>query len=234
VQATFFVLGCVAQEAPDIVRAIVKGGHEVGCHSYNHRQVFRQTPNEFATDLEKSVRYIEEASQERLLGYRAPAGSIGTGQQWAFDILADHGFLYDSSIFPVRTPLYGTSDASRFPYRVAGGRLIEYPLATLQFDRWRFPVSGGVYFRMIPYTLFSKAIKRLNEIEGRPAIIYLHPWEIDPRPPPCGRNWLSRWSHTINKRGMVMRVRKLLDQFSFAPIREVFNLDGEMYSRGQQ
>jgi polysaccharide deacetylase family protein (PEP-CTERM system associated) len=233
VRATFFVLGCLAQEAPEVVRSIVQAGHEVGCHSYNHRQVFRQTPSEFANDVKQSVRYIEDASQERLLGFRAPAGSIGTGQLWAFDILADHGFLYDSSVFPVHTPLYGDNQASRFPHRVAGGRLLEIPLATIQFKHWRFPVSGGVYFRMIPYRLFTQAIRRLNQVEGQPAVIYLHPWEIDPRPPPKGRNWLTRWSHTINKRGMEIRVRKLVNQFSFAPIREVFNLDGGSVHRGQ-
>lgn len=176
---------------------------------------------------------IEEASQERLLGYRAPACSVGAGQNWAFEILADQGFLYDSSIMPARTPLYGDGDAPRFPHWVAGGRLLEIPLATLQIGRWRFPISGGVYLRMIPYILIYKAIRRLNQIEGLPAVLYLHPWEVDPRPPQLGRNWPARWSHTVNKRGMEVRVRQLLDHFSFAPIRDVFDLNGPWFSRGK-
>jgi polysaccharide deacetylase family protein (PEP-CTERM system associated) len=218
VRATFFVLGCVAQEVPDLVRSIAEGGHEIACHSYNHRQVFRQTPAEFALDVERSVKLIEQASQARVLGYRAPAYSISAGQHWAFEILADQGFLYDSSIMPARTPLYGDGNAPRFPHRVASGRLLEIPLATLNIGGWRFPVAGGVYLRMFPYALICKAIRQLNQGEGQPAVIYLHPWEVDPRPPPLGRTWIARWSHTINKRGMEARVCQLIDRFPFAPI----------------
>jgi polysaccharide deacetylase family protein (PEP-CTERM system associated) len=230
VRATFFVLGSVAQEVPDLVRAIAEGGHEIACHSYNHRQVFRQTPAEFALDVERSVKLIEQASQARVLGYRAPACSIGAGQLWAFNILADQGFLYDSSIMPVRTPLYGDGKAPRFPHQVAAGRLLEIPLATLNIGGWRFPMAGGVYLRIFPFALICEAIQRLNQVERQPAVLYLHPWEVDPRPPPLGRNWLARWSHTVNKRRMEARVRQLLDRFSFAPIREVFNLDSSVFA----
>lgn len=221
-RATFFVLGCVAEEMPELVCAIAEGGHELACHSYDHRQVFYQTPIQFAADVERSVAAIQQASGVRVLGYRAPACSIGGAQQWAFDILADQGFLYDSSIMPARTPLYGSSDAPRFLHRLAGGRLVEIPLTTVEFGRWRFPVAGGVYLRLLPFALICRAIQRLNSVEGQAAVLYLHPWEIDAQPPRLGRNRLALWSHTVNKGAMEDRVRRLVARFSFAPIREVF------------
>lgn len=230
--ATFFVLGCVAQEMPELVRAIAEGGHEIACHSYDHRQVFRQTPAEFAADVQRSVDAIHRASGARVLGYRAPAFSIGAGQGWAFDVLADHAFLYDSSIMPARTPLYGNGDAPRFLHRVADGRLLEIPLATVQLGRWRCPLAGGVYLRLLPFAFICRAIRRLNKVEGQPAVLYLHPWEIDAQPPRLGRNRLARWSHTVNKGAMEGRLRRLLDRFSFAPIREVFDLNGSPATTG--
>lgn len=232
VRATFFVLGCVAQEMPELVGAIAEGGHEIASHSYSHRQVFRQTPVEFAADVECSVEAIHQASGDQVLGYRAPAYSIGVGQRWAFDVLADQGFLYDSSIMPARTPLYGDGNAPRFLHQVADGRLLEIPLATVELGRWRFPVAGGVYLRLLPFTVICRAIRHLNEVENQPAVLYLHPWEVDAQPPRLGRNWLARWSHSVNKAAMEGRVRQLMDRFSFAPIREVFDLDERPAARG--
>ena len=231
-RATFFLLGCVADELPDLVRAIAAGGHELACHSYYHRQVSGQTRPEFVADVKRCTEAIRRASGAEVLGYRAPAASIGPGQDWVFGVLADEGFVYDSSIMPARTPLYGTAAAPRFAHRVANGRLFEVPLSTAEFGRCRFPIAGGVYLRLLPFGLTCRAIERMNQVEGQPAVIYLHPWEIDPQPPRLGRNWLTRWSHTINKEVMEQRVRRLLDRFSFGPITEVFDLNGGRASGG--
>jgi polysaccharide deacetylase family protein (PEP-CTERM system associated) len=231
-RATFFVLGCVADEMPELVGAIADGGHELACHSYYHRQVFGQARPEFVADVEQSVEAIERASGAQVSGYRAPAASIGPEQAWVFDVLADEGFVYDSSVMPARTPLYGTAAAPRFAHRVANGRLMEIPLSTAELGRWRFPVAGGVYLRLLPLGLTCRAIERMNGVEGQPAVIYLHPWEIDPQPPRLGRNWLARWSHTVNKGGMEKRVRRLLDRFAFGPIMEAFDLNGRRSGGG--
>lgn len=226
VRATFFVLGCVAAEMPSLVRAIADRGHELACHGYYHRQVLGQAPPEFVADVERSVEAIRRATGVQVSGYRAPAASIGPGQEWVFDVLVDAGFVYDSSIMPARTPLYGTAAAPRFSHRVANGRLFEIPLSTAELGRCRFPIAGGVYLRLLPFRLTCWGIERVNQVEGQPAVVYLHPWEIDPQPPRLGRNWLARWSHTINKGVMEERVRQLLDRFSFGPISEVFDLNG--------
>jgi polysaccharide deacetylase family protein (PEP-CTERM system associated) len=232
VRATFFVLGCVADEMPELVRAIADEGHELACHSYYHRRVSEQARPEFVADVERCLEAINRASGVRVSGYRAPAASIGPGQEWVFDVLADEGFVYDSSIMPARTPLYGTAAAPRFAYRVANGRLFEVPLSTAELGRCRFPIAGGVYLRLLPFSLTCRGIERVNQVEGQPAVVYLHPWEIDPQPPPLGRNWLARWSHTINKGVMEERVRQLLDRFSFGPIVEVFDLNGRRAGGG--
>ena len=215
VSATFFVLGCVAEEMPDLVREIEGRGHEIACHSYCHRRVSRQTPAEFSADLRRSAEQIGRASNAPVIGYRAPAFSIGLPQSWAFDVLADNGFVYDSSILPVRTPLYGTGHAPRFSHRVGGNRLLEIPLATVEIGSCRFPVAGGVYLRLLPLSITFWAIRRLNQVEGRPAVLYLHPWEMDPRSPLLGRNSFVRWSHTVNKGTMESRIRQLLKNFLF-------------------
>lgn len=233
VRATFFVLGCVAEEMPDLVRAIAEGGHELGCHSYNHRQVFRQTQAEFTADVQRSLELIHQAGDVRVLGFRAPAYSIGPDQYWAFEVLANEGLLYDSSIMPAWMPLYGNGDAPRFPYRVANGRLLEIPMATVALSRLRFPVAGGVYLRLLPLDAICWAIERLNNVEGQPAVLYLHPWELDPHPPQMGRNLLARWSHMANKGAMEGRLRRLLERFSLGPIREVFDLDGPQSPGGE-
>lgn len=228
VRATFFILGWVAEKTPELVRAIAADGHEIATHGHLHRQVYRQTPVEFAADLRRSVEQISAAAGIPVVGYRAPAFSIGVDQEWAFEILADNGFLYDSSVLPVRTPLYGVAGAPRFSHPVCAGRLLEIPLSTVEIGWWRFPIAGGVYLRLLPLPVIVWAIRRLSGVEGQPAVLYLHPWELDPRAPPRGRNALARWSHTVNKGAMLDRLRQLLSRFSFAPIRDVFGIDGAL------
>ena len=226
VRATFFVLGWVAEKHPAIIQAINADGHEIACHSHYHRQVFRQTPEEFSADLRKSITSIRSAADVRILGYRAPAASIGKSQKWVFDILVEQGIVYDSSIFPVRTPLYGISGAEPYSHRVCDERLLEIPLSTVKIGPVRFPMAGGVYLRLLPMPFILWAIRKINDKDKQPAVMYLHPWELDPQPPLNGRNTFTRWTHTVNKQGMESRFRKLLSCFTFAPIREVFNIPG--------
>lgn len=225
VKATFFILGWIAERIPQLVRNIAEEGHEIASHSYCHRQVFGQSPTEFAQDLHLSIEMIQAAVDVPILGYRAPAASIGKDQQWAFEIMVDNGILYDSSLVPVRTPLYGVSGLPRFAFELCGGSLLELPLTTVEFGPIRIPISGGVYTRLLPMSFTEWALKRVNQVDGQPIILYLHPWELDPQPPPLGKNGITRWSHTINKGKMEHRFRQLLSRFSFGPVRDVFRTE---------
>lgn len=232
VHATFFVLGWVAERAPKLIRAISDRGHELASHGTMHRQVFSQTPEEFVSDVKRSVELIQSAAGQPVCGYRAPAFSVGKNESWALQELAALGFRYDASIFPIRNFLYGIANAPRFIYPICEGRMVEIPPATVHVGSWRFPIAGGVYFRFLPLPLILWGIHRLNHSENQPAILYLHPWEFDPKYPADGVNSLARWSHGLNKSDMDRRLRKLLSTFSFAPIREVFSSQlNEVYVR---
>ena len=178
VQATFFVLGYVADQHPALVEQIQADGHEIGVHGYLHRFVNRLAPDEFARDLERSVRAVERVTREMPLGHRAPYFSINGGTSWAFDILQAQGLRYDSSLFPTRNMLYGFPDAPRFPYRLNGHNLMEFPLSTVRLAGVNWTIAGGFYLRALPYTLIRWGITRLNR-QRQPAIMYMHPWELD-------------------------------------------------------
>jgi len=233
VKATFFILGWIAERTPEIVQTIADEGHEIASHSYYHRQVFRQSPAEFAQDLRLSIEMIQAAVDVPISGYRAPAASIGKDQQWAFEIMVENGILYDSSMLPVRTPLYGVTGLPRFAFRLCEERILEIPLTTVEVGNIRLPISGGVYTRLLPISFTEWAVKRVNEVDGQPMMLYLHPWELDPQPPPLGRNAISRWSHIINKGKMEGRFRQLLSRFSFGPVRDVFSAELEIIKRIQ-
>lgn len=223
VHATFFVLGWVADRHPDLVREIAAGGHEIATHGYWHHLIYRQTPVEFAADLDRSLNAIARAANDsRPIGYRAPAFSITRQSLWALDILAQHGILYDSSIFPLAAhDRYGIRDANRFAHRVLD-RLWEFPLSTVRLVQQNWPVAGGGYFRLFPLWITRSAIRRINA-QGHPAVIYLHPWEFDPRQPRIhNAPLLSRFRHYVNLDKTKSRLRALLQKFKFASMREVF------------
>jgi polysaccharide deacetylase family protein (PEP-CTERM system associated) len=224
VRATFFILGWIADRNPELVRMIAASGHEIASHSYYHRQVFRQTPAEFSQDLQRSINALQTAAGIPITGYRAPAFSIGKEQTWAFEIMAEQGIVYDSSLLPVRTPLYGMTGIPTNAHWIVKGRLLEIPLTTVGVGKFRIPISGGTYTRLLPLAITKWAIRQRNDQDQEPMVLYLHPWELDPHPPPRGKNLFTRWIHTVNKRKMVDRLRKLLSCFPFAPIREVFNI----------
>ena len=222
--ATFFVLGWVAERHGALVRAIHQGGHELACHGYGHQMITRLSRAEFREDVRRAKVAIEDAADIAVIGYRAPTFSVVRETLWSLEVLAEAGFRYDSSIFPIVHDRYGISDAARFPHRVAAGpgvEIGEFPLSTVSGFGWRFPVAGGGYFRLFPYRLTRRAVRHLNEREGQPAIIYLHPWELDPGQPrlPVGR--LTRLRHSVNTRTTESKVRCLLRDFRVGPVRDV-------------
>ncbi|CCI37391.1 XrtA system polysaccharide deacetylase [Microcystis aeruginosa] len=222
--ATFFVLGWVADRYPELVQEIAADGHEIATHGYWHQLIYRQTPEEFATDLENSLEAIQKAlGSYSVVGYRAPVFSITNQSLWALDILQKHGIKYDSSIFPVAVhDRYGISNADRFANEIGEG-LWEFPPSTVQLGKRNLPVAGGGYFRLFPLPLTRWAIRQINA-EGQPAVIYLHPWEFDPEQPRIsGASLLSRFRHYLNLEQTESRLRKLLEEFQFGSMSQVFS-----------
>src|SRR5664279_3104104 len=182
-QATFFFLGWVAERYPGLVRQAVSYGHEVACHSFWHRAVFRLTRDEFYEDTKRAKLLIEDEAQVPVSGYRAPCFSITPAVPWAFDTLEELGFEYDSSVNPVHHDFYSNRNAPRHPYTVGSGNLVEFPIATWPVAGTNVPVGGGAYLRLFPLTMFRNGLRHINDVEASPAMLYLHPWEIDPEQP---------------------------------------------------
>ena len=223
-RATFFVLGWVADRHPEVVREIAAAGHEVGSHGYAHQLLDRQGPEEFADDLARSLAAIGRALGRpgALLGYRAPGFSLTPRTLWALDILRAQGIRYDSSLQPVLTRRgNGAYGASRFATRLDAG-LWEFPVSTVRLAGYNCPVAGGAYFRLLPLWVTRRAIERINA-EGRPAVVYLHPWEVDPEEPVVpGAPLLARVRHRLNLSRTEARLRRLLGERPFGPLCEVF------------
>jgi polysaccharide deacetylase family protein (PEP-CTERM system associated) len=227
VRGTFFILGWVAERHPDLVRRIAGAGHEIASHGYNHQLIYDLTPDVFRNDVRSAKRLLEELCGRVVRGYRAPSYSITQRSLWALDALIDEGYEYDASIFPIRHDRYGIPDAPRHPYRVVRttGMLAEAPPSTVRVAGTNLPVAGGGYFRLLPYAWTAWGIRRLNVVERRPAIFYLHPWEIDAAQPrmPVGR--LSRVRHYRNLHVTASRFRQLLAEFAFGPLSTVLASD---------
>lgn len=224
-KATFFVLGCVAERHPALVQIIQKSGHEVASHGYAHRRIYMQTPDEFREETRKAKKIVENIIGQSIIGYRAASYSIIGQTLWALDILAEEGFQYDSSIFPIRHDLYGIPGHERFfRFLNRDGRvsIAEIPLSTIRMAGVNVPVGGGGYLRLFPYAVTHLALLHLNRHERQPAVVYFHPWEIDPGQPRIKSGWISRFRHYTNLRGMESKVRTLLANFWFAPIRQVY------------
>lgn len=220
VKATFFIVGWIAERYPDLVLEIDRQGHEIGCHSYWHRKIYDLTPEEFRKDTQQAKEVLEEILDKPVSGYRAPSYSITKKSLWALDILAELGFSYDSSIFPVYHDNYGIPDAPRFPYRLEKQGLMEYPISTVQFPGLNLPIAGGGYFRLFPYWFTRMALRRINRKEQQPFIFYFHPWEIDPGQPRIeGAGAKSRFRHYLNLKKTKKRLACLLQDFNFGSIR---------------
>jgi polysaccharide deacetylase family protein (PEP-CTERM system associated) len=222
VRATFFVLGWVAERFPQLIRDIGTQGHEIACHGYSHRLVYEQSKGEFFEETLRSKRLLEDISGVEVLGYRAASYSIVRESLWATDILAELGFAYDSSIFPVHHDRYGIPEAPRIPHLMTtpnGSSIVEWPLATASVLGYRLPVAGGGYFRLLPYWLSRWGLASINR-EQRPFIFYLHPWEIDPDQPRVRTSALSTFRHYTNLDKCEERLRRLLGVFRFGTARD--------------
>jgi polysaccharide deacetylase family protein (PEP-CTERM system associated) len=221
VQATFFVLGWVADRYPDLVRRIQRAGHELGCHSYAHRLVYEMTPGEFRADTRRALEAIEDASGTSVLMYRAPSFSITPRSLWAIEILLELGFVADSSISSVRTGLYGFEMAPRQPFRMRlqGKDLFEFPMTALKIGGWHFPVTGGVYLRLLPRFYQDLALAALAK-RGEATMVYLHPWEFDPKQPRVAAPLRWRFIHYAGLRQTEARFRRLLTRFHFGRLSE--------------
>lgn len=293
VRATFFCLGWIAERYPHLIKEIQAQGHEIACHGYAHQLIYRQSREEFREDIYKAKGILEDIIGREVIGYRAPSYSITNNSLWAFEVLAEEGFKYDSSIFPIRHDFYGIPDAPRFPFSVSlngKGRtefkplestfnvehrtlnleqktpnlepsnpqsaiesprtlnvepsisnlepqtlnlehrtlnfICEFPLSTVRLANLNLPLSGGGYFRLIPYSLFKKGLKNINDRESRPFIFYLHPWEIDPDQPRIREAGLkSRLRHYVNLNKTELRFKTLLKHFCFSSIYEVLKIN---------
>ena len=220
VRATFFILGWVAQRFPELVQRIAQSGHEIASHGYAHRLIYDQTPTHFREDVRRAKGLLESATGVSVYGFRAPSYSVTPRSLWALDILIEEGHRYDASIFPIRHDRYGIPVSARHPYTVTrkAGSLIEAPASTIRCGPLNLPVGGGGYFRILPYAWTHWGISRLNAVESRAAIFYLHPWEIDPEQPRLQASSLSRFRHYRNLHKTEGRLRDVLRDFVFAPM----------------
>lgn len=226
-RGTFFVLAWLAERSPDIVRRIADAGHEVASHGWWHNRVTIQRPEEFRDDVRRARRVLEDITGRAVLGYRAPSFSIVPGLEWAFDILIEEGYRYDSSVFPIRrSSAYGFPGAPEEPYRIARptGELIELPITPFRLGRLRVPSSGGAYFRHLPYALTAATLRQCASRRS-PGVFYLHPWEIDPAQPRVAASALTRIRHYGGLGRTETRLRRLLREFRFASAVETLALD---------
>jgi polysaccharide deacetylase family protein (PEP-CTERM system associated) len=219
-KATFFTLGWVAEQHPQVVRRVAERGHEVACHSLRHRIIFEMTPDEFREDTRQAKKLLEDCSGTPVRGYRAPSFSITQQSLWALEVLAELGFAFDSSVFPVKHPNYGIPGFSRDPYRIStpAGPIIEFPMTTLEFAGHRSPFGGGAYFRLLPYWYTRWGIRYLNTKESRAVCVYLHPWELDPEQPRMNGSLTSRFRHYWGLRNTPLKFRNLVRDFEFCPL----------------
>ena len=225
VRATFFVLGWVAERLPHLVADIARRGHEVACHGYAHRLVYRLGPERFRDDVSRSKRVLEDCLGSPVTGFRAASCSIVETTLWALDVLIEEGFEYDSSIFPVRHDIYGIPGFHRFAVRLrrAAGEIVEVPFSTVRLLGRNWPVAGGGYLRIFPYWVTRLSVRRLNRRERAPAIVYVHPWELDAEQPRLHAGARSRFRQYTNLHRTEWRLRRLLHEFTFAPIRDVID-----------
>ncbi|MGE0823692.1 MAG: XrtA system polysaccharide deacetylase [Candidatus Binatia bacterium] len=226
--ATFFIVGTVAEAHPGLVQTIAQGGHEIACHSYRHELVSRQTPQEFRDDIRQAKAMLEHLSGMTVVGYRAPNYSIQRGQPWAYDILLEEGFRYDSSVYPIVHDRYGQIDAPRFAYeirRVGDQGLLEFPIGTLRVFGINLPLGGGGYFRLLPEQIFRFGIRYVNAREHQPVMFYFHPWELDPDQPRPPMPWHHRFRHYVGLKKQERKLGRLLQQVRFTTVKTILGLD---------
>ncbi len=227
IKATFFVLGWVAERLPGLILEIHQRGHEIACHGYGHELIYQIGPDRFRDDIRRAKMLLEDQIGEQVSGYRAPSYSITLQSIWALNILVEEGFTYDSSIFPILHDTYGIPGGKRFPHTIQtdAGPLVEFPLTTLSMNlSWKkihLPIAGGGYLRLLPAALIRWGISSINTREQQPAVLYFHPWEIDPDQPRIKAGMKSRFRHYLNLRRTEKKLMYLFENLNFAPMKEV-------------
>jgi polysaccharide deacetylase family protein (PEP-CTERM system associated) len=217
IRGTFFVLGWTAQRHPDLVRRIAAAGHEIGSHGFDHELVYRQDPEEFRRDIRRARQLLQDLSGQEVIGYRAPSYTIMTRTLWALGIIADEGFRYDSSIFPIARRRYGMPRAPRWPHRVAlddRRSIVEFPLPTVRFGALNAPATGGAYLRLLPLRFQQWVVGRMLR-KGSPFVLSIHPWELDPGQPRFPVRPRTRWTHYHNLSHAEARLDALLSMGRF-------------------
>ena len=225
VRATFFTLGWIAERYPGLIGRIVDGGHELASHGYEHFRATDQGYGQFLADIRLAKAVLEDTSGCPVKGYRAPSFSVGPKNKWAFEAMAEAGYRYSSSVYPIRHDHYGAPDAPRFAHEAFKG-LLELPITTVRMLRSNWPAGGGGYFRLLPYRISRWSIRRVNAIDRQPAMFYFHPWELDPEQPRVeGPGAKARFRHYINLERMDPRMRRLLADFKWDRVDHVFLTD---------
>jgi polysaccharide deacetylase family protein (PEP-CTERM system associated) len=224
-KGTFFVLGWIAERHPGLVRRIVDEGHELASHGYDHARIYGFTAEQLRNDVVKTRQILEDTGGVAVRGYRAPSYSIDSRNLWAHDILQETGHRYSSSIYPIRHDLYGMPEAPRFAFRTRPDSILEIPVTTVRIAGRNYPCGGGGYFRLLPYAMFRWMLRRVNEQDGQPGLFYFHPWEVDAAQPRIKNAPLkSRFRHYLNLDSMTRRLDRLLTDFSWGRMDEVFGV----------
>lgn len=219
---TFFTLGWIAERYPELVRRIAAEGHELASHGYAHERASDQSPEAFLADIKLAKVVLEDIAGCEVRGYRAPSFSVGLSNPWAHGCIEEAGYAYSSSVYPVKHDHYGVPDAPRFPYLV-GSSLVEIPITTIRRFGRNWPVGGGGYFRLLPYPVSAWGIRKVNQEDRKPAIFYFHPWEIDPGQPVVHEaSAKARFRHYVNLAQTEARLQRLLQDFSWGRMDEVF------------
>jgi polysaccharide deacetylase family protein (PEP-CTERM system associated) len=230
VKATFFVLGWIAERYPILIRTMFNEGHEIASHGYDHTTVQRYSKAGFEDDIIKTKKILEDITGNRIKGYRAPSFSINSASRWALHLLYEHGHSYDSSIFPIiKHDYHALADANRFPHIIAlnqSGYIKEFPPSTIKCFGINLPIAGGGYLRLLPLGCIEWGIKKINDNEKQPAIIYIHPWELDPGQPRISANLLSRFRHYVNLDSTEKKLHRLFKNFRFTTLNK---LSSEMF-----
>jgi polysaccharide deacetylase family protein (PEP-CTERM system associated) len=236
VHGTFFVLGWCAERSPALIKRIAAAGHEIACHGFSHQLIYTQTEAVFREETRRSKQFLEDTIGAPVTGYRAASFSITRQSLWALDVLIDLGFEYDSSVFPIHHDRYGIPGAAREPGMIkapSGRTLVEFPMSAASFGGVRVPVSGGGYFRLLPYAVTRAGLRQINERTGQPFTFYLHPWEVDPGQPRLKVSAFSRFRHYNNLHKCEGRLRRLLGEFSFSTMRDVLETRGLLKNPAQ-
>ena len=221
IRSTFFIVGKLAERRPDLVRRISDEGHEVALHGHWHKYVWDFEPNAFAEDIVANLDAIRRSYKGQVCGFRAPSFSVKTDMKWVWEKLADCGIEYSSSLFPIRTPLYGSPDAPQHLHR--RGKIFEVPISTYTTFNTRIPFSGGFYFRALPYKFVRHCTQKMNQ-QGKPVVFYFHPWEFDKHhPKPSGISVRERISHYTGLRSARTKLLRLCNDFEFAPLQSLLD-----------